>query len=82
MSGAHHLTPESIAATVADLKAIQEGTEAILFADRDHRTWAGVLALIIEHAYAEGRKDEREQVLTDLREAREKLDAALAKATP
>lgn len=34
---------------------------------------------LLEHGYGEGRKDEREQILEDMRIAREKLDAAIAR---
>lgn len=36
----------------------------------------------LDRAYAEGRKDEREQILEEMRVAREKLDAAIARLEP
>ena len=47
--GAHHLTPESIAATIKDLREIEDGTTQFPVDGRDWRTWAGVLALTIEY---------------------------------
>jgi hypothetical protein len=47
--GAHHLTPENIAATIRDLREIESGTPVVPVQDRDWRTWAGVLARVIEH---------------------------------
>jgi hypothetical protein len=46
--GAHHLTPESIAATIKDLREIEDGTTSFPVENRDWRTGAGVLARIIE----------------------------------
>jgi hypothetical protein len=47
--GAHHLTPENIAATIKDLREIEDGTTSFPVENRDWRTMAGVLARIIEH---------------------------------
>jgi hypothetical protein len=51
--GAHHLTPESILATIADLRAVSDGTESVPLANRDHRTRAGVLAIVIEALFTD-----------------------------
>jgi hypothetical protein len=48
-SGAHHLTPASIVALVADLEACEAGTEEPAIADRDWRTRCGVIARVIRH---------------------------------
>lgn len=48
-NGSQHLTPDSIAALVADLRAVEAGEEFPPLKDRDPRTRAGVCALVIEH---------------------------------
>lgn len=55
-----------------------------LFRERE-RIGDGIRAYLeamVQNAYAEGRKDEREQILEDMRIARGKLDAALRDAKP
>jgi hypothetical protein len=46
--GAHHLTLENVAAVIKDLREIEDGTTERPVIDRDWRTWAGVLARIME----------------------------------
>jgi hypothetical protein len=49
---------------------------------RDFQAFVGGIEGALNDAYAEGRKDERAQILEELRAARAMLDAALAKAAP
>jgi hypothetical protein len=49
---------------------------------RDFSAFVGGIEQALNDAYAEGRKDERAQILEELRAAREKLDAALTAITP
>lgn len=51
-AGSDHLTPENVAAVIKDLREIESGSPAVPVIDRDWRTWAGVLARIIEHLAA------------------------------
>ena len=47
--GSHHLTPESIAALIADMKACEAGSEVPSIFDRDWRTQCGVIWRVMEH---------------------------------
>jgi hypothetical protein len=47
--GAHHLTPENIAALIADMKACEVGGEVPSIFDRDWRTQCGVIWRVMEH---------------------------------
>lgn len=42
-----HYTAENIAAMIADLRAVEKGTESIEWMNRDHRTKAGILWRVI-----------------------------------
>jgi hypothetical protein len=60
--GAHHLTPENIAATIKDLREIEDGTTLFPVENRDWCTMAGVLARIIEHLARRAEPSVTEQV--------------------
>lgn len=75
--GAHHCTPESIAALLADLDAIGECRESPPLRDRDHRAQAGVVACVIRHLQQVGKRlvCDKANLMAERNELRDRLTA-------